>query len=150
LGERLDTPIDALGERALMLGVTRRAMDLYAAVLREASQGDIAAALVIARAVIEAMILVRWIEDAPELRIAMYHADDDRQRLMIIRKALRHGIGTGYRPLRPQSRPRRRPRSKRTSRLSKEGARCGGTAQRGRPAATSDCSGFHVSRPAFS
>jgi hypothetical protein len=82
LAAALDVPIDGRSpESVLVLGVTRQAAEVYAVLRRECLLGETTSALVLVRAVVEAMILTRWLELDPGLHVALYQADDDERRL---------------------------------------------------------------------
>ncbi len=82
LADGLDVPIEGKGrECALAIGLGLHARDLYRGLLRECATGGIATAMVTLRSLVEAAILVRWIEKDPPLHVDMYFAEDDRQRL---------------------------------------------------------------------
>ncbi len=84
LEPRPDVPLQDLAvPEVLNLGIVRQGFLLYQSVLRLCSVGGMAAALIVFRAVVEATIVVRWLELNPDLHVSMYVAEDDRHRLNV-------------------------------------------------------------------
>jgi hypothetical protein len=83
LVDGLDLPMETRpNECAQALGIARQAGLLYRGLLREVRIDDgFVTALVTLRPLVEAAILVRWIETKPGLHVEMYNAEDDRQRI---------------------------------------------------------------------
>jgi hypothetical protein len=83
LFEKLDIPINAKAPPCvLVLGLARQAGLVFAGLRREARGDDSGATPpILLRTLADAAILIRWIEEAPELHVDMYQAEDDRLRL---------------------------------------------------------------------
>ena len=86
-------------EQRAILAMAQRGIDIYCEILAVA---DLAPNVSLAglRSLVDLAILVRWIEPCQKLRIAMWSADDDRDRLRGARghAALRLGRGLGPLP----------------------------------------------------
>ena len=83
LADKLDVPIDGRSiPCVVVLGIARQAFVMYRGLRREAAAEPLGiTGPTMLRSVVEAAILIRWIEDAPALRVDMYMAEDDRHRL---------------------------------------------------------------------
>jgi Family of unknown function (DUF5677) len=76
----LDHPIDGLPQPpVLSLGIARQAGDVYRSLLGACNRNELTAAMVLVRPIVEAAIVVRWIEVDPQPHTDMYFAEDDRQ-----------------------------------------------------------------------
>lgn len=79
----LDAPISSR-EEAVVVGLGLRGNALYRGLLHACSgPTPTVAADAVLRALVDLMILLRWIEAAPELHIDMWLAEDDRGRLTL-------------------------------------------------------------------
>jgi hypothetical protein len=76
----LDRPITGR-ETACVMGIGLHAAAIWLGGVRECLAEAVAPAAVLVRSLVDAAILVRWIEVDPVLHVAMYFAEDDRQRL---------------------------------------------------------------------
>jgi len=90
-----DPPVtDLTRERLAILAMARRGIDIYRETLAVADRAP-NVCLAGLRVLVDLAILVRWIEPCPKLRLAMWSADDDRDRLRgaVGHAALRRGRG---------------------------------------------------------
>jgi hypothetical protein len=83
LAAQLDVPLEGRTTACIVvLGIARQAHVVYQGVRREALADPTGInPAILLRPLIEAAIVVRWIEDSPELRVDMYLAEDKRQKL---------------------------------------------------------------------
>jgi hypothetical protein len=83
LARSLDVSLEGKrGQCAVALGIARQGFELYRGLRREAAADPLGiTGTILLRSLAEAAILVRWIEGDPPLRVDMYFAEDDRQRL---------------------------------------------------------------------
>ena len=66
----------------VVLGIARQAFEVYRGLRREATADALGiTGPILLRTIADAAILLRWIEDNPPLRIDMYFAEDDRNRI---------------------------------------------------------------------
>jgi hypothetical protein len=78
----LDRPIDGFSPPcALAIGIARQAGAIYGDLMALARAGRLVSAMILLRPIVEAAILVRWIEMDPQPHADMYFAEDDRLRL---------------------------------------------------------------------
>lgn len=83
LAGALDTPLARLGteERVVAIGLGLRGWSLYRGFRHALSGPSVLAAHIDLRAVLDVAILARWMEDDPELRVRLWFAEDQRDRL---------------------------------------------------------------------
>lgn len=80
--EGLDRPINEFGQPCVLaLSIARQAGGVHGDMLRLCAAGRTTSALILLRSIVEAAILVRWIQVDPQLHTDMYLAEDDRMRL---------------------------------------------------------------------
>jgi len=82
IAERFDVPIDEKSPEILAaIGLALHTRQVFRAVIRDCSTGDIPTAMLSLRALVEAAILIRWIEVSPLRHYEVWHAEGERQRL---------------------------------------------------------------------
>jgi hypothetical protein len=86
--EHLARPIAGLGPGAVAIGLGRHAEELCRGVLRECDAGALAPAAVVLRALVDAAILLRWLEQDPAWHMKRWSAEDDRHRLLAAKAAV--------------------------------------------------------------
>lgn len=104
-----DVPVaDLTRDQRAILAMAQRGIDIYREILAVA---DLAPNVSLSglRSLVDLAILVRWIEPCRKLRLAMWSADDDRDRLRGARghAALRRGRGLGPLPAFTEAQERR-------------------------------------------
>lgn len=78
----LDRPIEGLAQPgALTLGIARQAGAVHRDLITLCASNRLTSPVILVRPIVEAAILVRWIEVDPQPHTDMYFAEDDRQRL---------------------------------------------------------------------
>ena len=83
LADRLDVALEGRsGACAVVLGIARQAFEVYRGLRREAIADPLGiTGTILLRSLVDAAILVRWIEGNPALRVEMYFAEADRELL---------------------------------------------------------------------
>lgn len=91
----------------VVLGIARQAFEVYRGLRREATANALGiTGPILLRSLADAAILLRWIQDNPPLRVEMYFAEDDRQRLAAAEpfRRFRARRGTDAGPVYPAAR----------------------------------------------
>lgn len=78
----LDRPVDAFAQPCVLaLSIARQAGAVHRDLIALCAANRTTSALILLRPIVEAAILVRWLEVDPQLHTDMYLAEDDRSRL---------------------------------------------------------------------